>query len=122
MSKSLFEQYQEGSYSLPGGFELRMFEAYHHASENNRKRLKKAYPELFGVEISKLTATGQAYFPNDPSVGMFPFSYEFQIHRESIGDAESREWVRKEFQKLYEETEDSKCIITFDDETHDYCK
>lgn len=46
--KTAYERWVTGDYhKLPGGFELKMFEAYQHAAWENQLRLTKSFPEFF---------------------------------------------------------------------------
>jgi hypothetical protein len=58
------------------------------------------------------------YFPNDPSVGMFPYSYDMTIYRftEIDDSSEYREDIRAKIQELYKNMDDSSCFVSFDDE------
>jgi hypothetical protein len=42
-----YERWLSGNFAFPGGFELRMFEAYRHASGTNRALLELGFPEFF---------------------------------------------------------------------------
>lgn len=116
MNKPTFFQWQEGTYSLPGSFELKMFEAYQVADERNREKLKAAFPYFFGKHMDAEIATGTAYAAGDPSVGIHGQEYSFQLHRENITDNNSRETYRREMQKLYREVADEVVSVYFDDE------
>lgn len=61
------------------------------------------------------------YFPNDPSVGMFPtyFTAEIPISKEELKelDKEHREIIREDFKKLYQYIDaEMNCQIIFEDE------
>lgn len=96
-----------------------MFEAFSIADDTNQKRLKKAFPTFFGEYRDPYIATGVAVTKGDHSVGIHPQAYSFELHRDLLEDSDSREWERKEFQKMYREISDEECFVTFDDENTD---
>lgn len=53
--KTIFEQWFEGTYSSPGSYQQKVFEAYRIGSSGNQRRLQIAYPEWF-IEMSKQSA------------------------------------------------------------------
>lgn len=119
MNKPTYEQYQEGSYTQPGGFEKKMFEAFAEAGQTNQEKLKKLFPHFFGVHKDPHLATGVAYCKGDRSVGIQGQEYTFELHRALLEEEESREFFRKEFQQLYREITEEICWVFFDDEDHE---
>ena len=65
------------------------------------------------------------YFPNDPSVGLFPSSYEIELPFDSFEDMETpsdnREMCREQIAAFYKDWEGDtmKCYVTFSDEKQD---
>lgn len=52
--RSIYQQWLDGDYSNPGGFEYKIFLAYQHAGEPNREKLEGAFPEFFKVKELEL--------------------------------------------------------------------
>lgn len=49
--RTVYERWLDGEYTNPGGFEQKIFEAYQHAGDTNKDKLKKAYPEYFTMVL-----------------------------------------------------------------------
>jgi hypothetical protein len=116
--KSIYAQWKEGTYQ-PTGFTRDLIQLFEKAHHHDQKRLRMAYPSVFGLDEYEAIAT--IYCAGDRSVGISDFSYTMTLHRDLISSPKDREEWRKHIAAMYVDILDGfRPVVSFDDEHEEH--